>query len=338
MGLLMSLALVAGAHSGPVPHEDFLQAADRIIWQAGGLYDGRFEDGTHFQIQLAYARPASVDEQAPPLAESYWYPKHIAGAAFPLRDTAGPADTHHLALQPDLDRTPEETFAITLGPDKRTGHGNWTSARLHKQLAFTLQRAFAYDYVVIKRPAPPEASQDNPGRNFVFAAYFPVLHDADADAWIRNQAGSCDGDLECINNVQVRWKSHALVSLEAEAWHYDYMAPHGNLSSTTRQYRSSGGRLTPVGLDAFVGSGAACGAALKTAIVGQLHAQQLEWADEWARNANMGDKHLKFTPTASGIAFHFDPYEVGPYIRGAPSVFVTRAQMGACARELPTDD
>jgi hypothetical protein len=41
---------------------------------------------------------------------------------------------------------------------------------------------------------------------------------------------------------------------------------------------------------------------------------------------------------ASGIAFSFDPYEVGPYAQGAPSVFLTRAQLGSCLRSLPAAD
>lgn len=319
-------------------HEDFLHAADRVEWQAGGLYDGHFEDGTHFQIQLAYARPASVGDRVLPLPESYWYPMHTTGTAFPLRDIERAAGQLRLALQPNPNLPAGETFTIALSPDKQSGRGSWTSATLHKQMAFTLQRAVVYDYVAVKRPGPPDAIKDEPDRNFLFAAYFPVLGDADADAWIREQASLCDGDLECANGVQVRWQSRGLLSLEASAWNYNYMAPHGNVESATRQYRVDQGRLTPAGFDAFVEPNPACTSRVTAAIVKRLQAQQLAWADQWAEHAPVEKKWLKFTPTASGIAFHFDPYEVGPYMQGAPSVFVTRAQLGSCVRYLPEGD
>jgi hypothetical protein len=333
--LLLALGSALGEH---VAHEDFLNAPDRIEWPAGGLYDGRFEDGTRFQIQLAYARPAALGDEVPLVAESYWYPKHVSGYAYQLRDVERSAGTLRLALQPNLNLPAEESFTVVLAPDKLSGRGTWTSATPHKQMAFTLQRAIVYDYVVVKRPAPPEASKDDPGRGFVFAAYFPLLGDADADAWVREQAGNCDGDLECLNDVQVRWKSRSLVSLDASSWNYNYMAPHGNGDSTTRQYRLDQGRLAPVGLDAFVDLNPACADRIKSAIVRQLHARQLAWADQWDKNAAMDNKWVKFTPTASGIAFRFDPYEVGPYSQGAPSVFVTRAQIGTCLRYLPQND
>lgn len=34
---------------GQPPPEDIMKVADRIEWAAGGLYDGRFDDGTRFQ-------------------------------------------------------------------------------------------------------------------------------------------------------------------------------------------------------------------------------------------------------------------------------------------------
>jgi hypothetical protein len=336
----LALCLAFGSALGEVtgPSEDFLKAPDRIDWHAGGLYDGRFEDGTRFQIQLAYPRPASVPKEALPFAESYWYPKHYTGPVFTLKDVERTADTLRLALQPDLNAPAEESFTIALAPDRLSGGGTWTSSKHKKQMAFSLQRAVVYDYVVVTRPAPDEARSGDPERSFVFAAWFPVLGDADADAWVHKQAGKCGGDLECLNAVEVRWKSRSLLSLEASAWEYNYMTPHGNVYSTTRQYGVDHGRLVQLGLDAFVDSSAACVSNVTATIVNRLNAQQLPWADEWAKSAPVQNKWLKFTPTASGIAFHFDPYEVGPYAQGAPSAFVTRAQLGNCLRQLPASD
>jgi hypothetical protein len=336
--LLLCLAFGGASADVVAPSEDFLKAPDRIQWQAGALYDGRFEDGTRFQIQLAYPQPASLPKEAPPFAASYWYPKHFTGTVLALRDTGHTPGTLRLSVQPDAGKAATEDFTIVLSPDRQSGRGTWTSSALHKQMAFSLQRSVVYDYVVVKRPAPVEARSGDPERSFVFAAWFPVLGDADADAWVREQAGKCSGDLECMNGVQVRWKSRSLLSLDASVWEYNYMTPHGNGGSTTRQYSLDQGRLRPVGLDAFVDTGSSCVSRVTAGIVAQLRAQQLPWAEEWAKQAPLTKAWLKFMPTASGIVFSFDPYEVGPYSEGAPSVFLTRTQLGSCLRSLPAAD
>jgi hypothetical protein len=335
---LLCLAFGTALADVVAPSEDFLKAPDRIEWQAGGLYDGRFEDGTRFQIQLAYPRPATVPNSVLPFAESYWYPKHFTGTVLTLRDIGHAAETLRLAVQPDLNVPAEESFTITLAPDKLSGQGSWTSTSLHKQMRFSLQRAVAYDYVVVKRPAPIEVRGSEPERSFVFAAWFPVLGNADADAWVREQAGKCGGDLECMNQVQVRWKSSSLLSLNAMAWEYNYTAAHGNFGSTTRQYSVDREQFAPACLDAFVDMSAACVSRITSSIVAQLEAAELSWPRQWAEHAPVQNKWLKFTPTASGIAFSFDPYEVGSYAQGAPSVFLTRAQLGPCVKNLPASD
>lgn len=337
-GLLFCLAL-GNAHGDVVaPSEDFLKAPDRIQWHAGGLYDGIFQDGTRFQIQLAYPRPSALSGQDAPFTQSYWYPKHLKDTVFNLQPATEAGREMRLVLRAASNAPVEESFDIALGPDLQSGSGTWTSARLKKQMTFSLQRAVAYDYVVVQRPAPLEAVQDDANRRFKFASWFPLLDDVQADAWVREQAGQCAGDLDCYNGVQVRWKSPSLMSLEATAWEYNYRAAHGNGGSTTRQYGVEGGRLSPLGLDAFVDMSATCVAGITAGIVGELHAKQLPWADEWAKDAPLTKAWLKFTPTASGIAFHFDPYEVGPYSEGAPSVFLTRAQLGQCLRSLPVTE
>jgi len=337
-GLFLSLAFGSACAEVVAPSEDFLKAPDRIEWHAGGLYDGRFEDGTRFQIQLAYPRPAAAPKDALPFAEYYWYPKRFTGRLLVLNRAEGGGNQVRLAVQPDPRVPADESFTITLAPDMLSGSGTWSAPKLKKQMAFTLQRAVAYDYVVVQRPAPAEALEGDPERKFTFAAWFPVLGERDADAWVREQAGRCSGDLECMNQIRVRWKSPSLLSLDASVWEYNYMSPHGNVASTTRQYSVDKGRLMPAGLDAFVDTGPACVSKVTAAIVAQLHAQQLPWADKWAEHAPITQKWLKFMPTASGIEFSFDPYEVGPYAQGSPSVFVTRAQLGSCLRSLPAAD
>jgi hypothetical protein len=336
-GLLMALAL-ASAQGDRIQTEDFLHARDRITWPAGGLYDGHFDDGTHFQIELAYARPAGLPERVPPFNESYWYPRHMTGSALRLRDAGSSGATLRLALESDTGAPSDESFALTLAGDKLSARGTWSSVKLHKQMTFTLQRAIAYQAVFVTRPAPLEARAQDPDRPFLFTAYFPVLGDAAADAWIGQHAAACYNDLECVNDVRVRWKSASLLSLDASEWGYSYSTAHGNGSSTTRQYRIDGKGMAPLGLDAFVSIDAACDVRLRTAIVAQLRTRGFEMPSGIDYVKLAGNGQVKFTPTASGIAFHFDPYEVGSYMQGAPSVFLTRAQLGSCMRNLPAAD
>ena len=328
----------AVAQSGPKA-EDFLTAADRVEWPAGGLYDGLFDDGTRFQIQLAYPRPAGLPENVMPFAQSYWYPKHFTGMPIELKTISVSGNELHLVQQPYPSAPALENFTVMLTPDKQSAHGAWNSVTLHKQMGFTLQRAVGYEFVAVSRPAPPEARQNDPARHFLFAAYFPLLGDAAASAWIREQAGACDDTVECTNTVTVAWKSHQLLSLSATKWGYSFGAAHGNGGSVTRHYRVDNGRLQPVEFDAFVDQGPACIASVTTAIVGRLHAKDMAWADDWAKLTPVAPgKGLKFIPTASGIIFPFDPYEVGPYAQGAPAVFLTRAQLGNCLKNLPNAD
>jgi hypothetical protein len=318
------------------PGEDFLKAQDRIEWQAGGLYDGRFEDGTRFQIQLAYPRPAGVPAEVAPFAESYWYPQYLTGRTFMLKSAEGTGNAVRLVMPPDRRKQVEESFSIALAPDLLSGSGTWSSLRLRKQMRFSLQRAVVYDAVVVQRPAPTTARASGPERRFVFSAWFPVVGAPNADAWIREQAGRCEGDLECANRVNVAWKSRSLLSLTAEVWSYDDMAAHGYGYSTTRQYRIDSAGLTPLGLDAFVDTGARCATRIVAAIATDLRARNVSKVDAWVNSAPLGPgKSPKFTPTPNGIVFLVDMIDVGSTMQGSPSVFLTYAQLGKCLRSLP---
>jgi hypothetical protein len=335
-GALLCLAFGSALGEVLAPGEDFLKAPDRIEWQAGGLYDGRFEDGTRFQMQLAYPRPGIVPARVTPFAESYWYPQYLTGRIFMLKSAEGTGNAVRLVMPRDGRKQAEESFSIALAPDLLSGSGTWTNSRLRKQMQFSLQRAVVYDAVVVQRPAPPEAQERDPARPFIFAAWFPVLGDANADAWIRAQAGQCEADLECANRVDVSWKSRSLLSLTAGVWGYNYMAAHGYGYSSTRQYRIDSAGLTPLGLDAFVDTGAACTTKLVAAIATELRARKFSEVDAWVKSAPLGPgKSPKFTPTPNGIVFQFDMVEVGSYMQGSPSVFLTYAQLGKCLRSLP---
>lgn len=332
LGLGMLLGACVASAQDLVPQEDFLAAPDRIEWQAGALYDGRFDDGAAFQIELAYPLPAGVTQRDGGFFQLVWDSLLYQGQPSSLYAAEGARAGAPMRLKVLGEEDPARgvVYTVMLAADRASGRGTLTTPD-GRQRAFTVRRSVPYTGVVVKRPVAPGMA-DHPyyrEHGFVFSTFFPVLGDADADAWIRERAGVCRDTGECDDQVHIMWRSPALVSLKALAWG-DSGGAHGVGYSVTRQYRVQNGTLTPLELDAFVDPSPACRDALAAAIVDKLKAKGMSAADQVdARNPG------KFTPTPDGIAFHFDSYEAGSYAQGAPTVFVPKAQMNGCARALP---
>ena len=122
-GVLLSVA--AHAAYADVPwQEDFMSAHDRIEWNAGALYEGRFEDGSAFEIELAYPAPAGVSKRdADSFVQMVWEPHHYEGEPSGLFavDAGGAA----MRLKVLDEHSPEygSIYAITLAPDRASGRG-----------------------------------------------------------------------------------------------------------------------------------------------------------------------------------------------------------------------
>jgi len=332
--LSIPLCLFHFAFAEPI-HGDLLNARDRVEREAGGLYDGRFEDGTSFQMELGYPRPASpADGSAPELGNAYWYPAHFTGQVISLAAEHRADDRIALSWKGDLGKEEQEKFLIALAPDRLSGVGTWTSAKLGKTMSLKIQRTVLYHSVIVTRPSQ-EAQANGDKRQFVFSAIFPLLNDPQANDWVRQQAGTCEGDIECANSVKVTWNSGALKSLSAGIWNYNLGTPHGNYYSLIRHYRPEDRNWKELKLSSFIVPSQACQAKVSALIVAKLRAQNLSSAENGALSMR---NEPKFKPTPVGISFEFDPYEVGSYAEGAPSVFLTRAQLGGCTKELPTSN
>lgn len=315
--------------------EDFLNAPGRVEWDAGGLYDGRFDDGTPFQLQLAYPRPATVPDRAAAVWNAYWYPRHFTGERIVLSAQEAKGGTIELQQwKPVGIRV--ETVSVKLSPDRLGGSGSSTLAQSGKERKFVLHRVLLYREVAVVRPAPP-APPGVPGNPapFVFSALFPVLADPGANAWMRKTLATCTDETECSNSVIVDWASPSLVSLDATTYGYTYPAAHGNGVSSMRHYRLQDGKMIPVGLDAFLDPGPACRKKASDAIVARLRAQNMDDAKYGALSERYDPKFLALP---DGLEVHFDPYEVGNYAQGSPSVFLPRAELGQCLGNLPAVD
>ncbi|MDQ2822367.1 MAG: RsiV family protein [Pseudomonadota bacterium] len=336
---------VALAYNG----EDFLQAPDRSEWEAGGLYEGRFDDGTTFQIALAYPEPRTIPPTAAHLfSQAVWTPRHYAGTPSTLLAVSASASAEvseitRLAVATAKGIASDETCAVTLSPDRTSGHGIWSGPGTAAPRSFTLRRSVRYVGIVVTRPASADLAAFSDyyrEHGFTFSSVFPVLGDHDADAWIRDKAGECRDTGDCANAVRIVWRSSSLVSLDAMVWGSSGGA-HGVGYTETRQYGIRDGVMTPRELADFIDPGADCRHQVAAAIDARLEQRgmhlYLPGDGDAAADVNLL-RGRKFTPTPDGIAFHFDSYEAGSYAQGAPNVFVPRGEMTACVQHLPGAD
>ena len=324
------LLALAAASIAAQEHGDLLQAAGRVEWDAGGLYEGRLPDGTPFQLALAYPAPGGLPGEAGKImANSYWFLRDYSGKPRSLAVLDAAPGALHLALLLDSGAQGPERFSIVLDADGRGGKGSWTQG--DTSLPFALERLVRYRGVALTRPSP-EAQAEGSNQPFVFAALFPVFKDSALDEWVRAMAGRCDADLECTNRVSVRWYSKEQLSLDASAWTYGYGAAHHQYRSEMRHYALKDGAAIHSRFTAFVAPSTGCRQHVSAALVAKLGAQGLSWAEQGALDVF---KEPKFIPTPAGIEFHWDPYEVGSFGQGIPSVFLTRGELGSCASNLP---
>lgn len=331
----LALALATPALAQQAPHANLLQASDRVEWEAGGLYQGKLSDGTAFQIEVAYPEPAKLHEDARNIMDNgVWYPRHFKGEVMTLHRAKAAPGTLVLERLPDEAnaKRPLERFTLRLSPDRSSAQGEWLWLEKNKRLTLTLQRIVRYQAVAVARPV---AYEDGEKDTFVFSSVFPQLGQANANRWVREQAQLCDSDKTCRNSVKVRWHSRGQLSLKAEFWGYNWHAAHGSFASTMQHYVPQGAALAPATLNHFVVLDASCRKRISQQLINRLKQQGLGWPEEAGLD---GESPPSFLPLASGIAFSWDPYQVGPWAAGSPSVMLSRAQLGNCTRNLPVPD
>jgi hypothetical protein len=301
--LALGVLLVVAAHATHAEvsrQEDFMAARDRMEWNAGALYDGRFEDGVAFEIELAYPAPAGVPKDAAGrFVQTVWTPRAYQGEPSGLFAVDAGDGAMRLKVLDEHSADYGTMYTITLATDRASGRGTMTAPGGSPR-SFTLRRSVPYTGVVVTRPAPPDLAANSYYRQkgFVFSAFFPTLGDPDADAWIRRRVGVCRDEGECSNAVRIQWRSPSLVSLRSTVWG-DSGGAHGDGQFETRQYRRDGRTMTPLGLGAFIDLGADCRARISAYVVARLRAQGMPRAD---RGALDGRAEVPVTPTSNCIA------------------------------------
>lgn len=299
---------VASAAESP----SLLDTHGRIEWEAGGLYAATLPDGTQVRLALPYPEPAGLPEGGEKVMESgYWMPARYTGQVQPF--------------------TPEQQLALSFDADRRSGKAEWTPPQ-GKRVTLSLTRLLPYRAVAFTRPSS-EAKAAGSDQQFVFSALYPVIGAPAVDEWVRTMAGRCSADLSCTNRVTVRWHSPGQLSLDAGSWSYNAGAAHENYGSEMRHYVLGEGAPVHTRFTAYVAPSAACRDKVSGLLIVKLEDQGLAWARDGALDEL---QEPKFIPVASGIEFHWDPYQVGSFAQGTPSVFLTRAELGECATHLPS--
>jgi hypothetical protein len=339
--LLLSIALLFGLHSPFVFAEEinYLKHPNRIEWQSGGFYEGMFEDGTPFQMNLPYPSLISIRVHWVPasVTASYWYPRRFKGDTISFKIKWISDNSFSITVQNLVKKgntVTEETFDGVTSPDKTDVHGHWKLVKKQKNMSFSMKRLFVYKGIDVSLPCD-EGIDVEPPCTFVFSASFPVIDNPKVDKWITDLVSECGQDVECRNSLEVAWFSKDLLSFRGWNWGFSHQMAHGYGYSTYRHYDTAGTAPRPVKFDNFIKTSDSCLKKISNSIISTLKKQKYSGAED----GEISDAdNVKFLPTPSGIQFNFDPYDVGTYLEGAPNVFIERRKLGNCIKYLPRFD
>ncbi|WP_162818194.1 hypothetical protein [Aquirhabdus parva] len=323
------------------PDVNYLKDKSRIESIVGGFYEGRFSDGTPFQMTLYYSKE---DEKY----SSYQYPRQLKGEAIGIRQSSFQGDSFTLSVIADDPNTEgkvlyKEEFVGTLSNDKKNASGIWTHTANQKKktLNFSMQQISVYKEISVthksiyaSRPLESyEVGFIDPTRPFKFSAVFPVFNDEKIDKRNLEDAAICDHDQECSNGIYILGYYNNLLSLSSEFWWYDAGSAHGHYSSLTRHYIWASGISQEVFLDHFLKFSPTCLAMLSNLVrkgLGEISGAK------YFKITQQSYKQVKFLPSPLGLQFMFDVEEFGAYGEGTPpSVFLPKESIKQCLTYLP---
>ena len=336
--LPLSIAFLFALHSqfAFAEEENYLKHPNSIEWKAGGFYEGIFEDGTPFQMNLPYPPPISIRVHWVPASvnATYWYPRRFTGAPISFEIKWISDNSFSITVQ-NHDKKGEtvtdETFEGVASPDKTGVHGRWKSIKHKKNMSFSMKRAFVYKGIDVSLPCE-EGIEVEPPCTFVFSASFPVIDNPKVDKWITDLVSECGQDMECRNSLEVAWFSKDLLSLRGWNWGFSHQMAHGYGYSTYQHYDTTGSAPRPVKFDNFIKTSDTCLKKISNSIISTLKKQKYSGAED----GEISDvDNVKFLPTPSGIQFNFDAYDIDTYLEEPPTVFIERRKLGNCIKYLP---
>jgi hypothetical protein len=341
-------------------------------WMSGGFYEGSFEDGTPFQMNLAFPMPASVVQDQmdvqdfldpiDELQNQYWYPRHRGNDKLDLEIKA--LDESGIVLRTvsrgkDQTLSDSETFTGKRSKDWTEIEGKWTSDRSHKTMRFRMKMVFPYtsrlDIFMTQTSIDDFESErsmdiitypaiENLGPEHLIPEWNPSPGDANANG----HASYCDEQNHEI--VTAEWASAHFLFFSNKIYEYRFGAAHGTRDRSFSHFSLSYGRYEQIALDTFYKTSLACENQLFDRVVAALvadHAAQLEnvaqvFPDrhllsdaDIARGALTFD-HISpdYLVLPEGIEFYVGPYVLGSYM-DVHDIFIWKAQIENCIKTLP---
>ncbi|WP_410209566.1 hypothetical protein [Aquirhabdus sp.] len=322
---------------------NYLKDKSRIESIVGGFYEGRFSDGTPFQMTLFYSKDNP---------STYQYPRQFKGEVINLEQTTFHGNSFKLSMKyiiadnayPKGKVLYKEQFTGKLSKDKKTASGIWTHSanKKERKLRFSMRKLITYKEISVTHKSifasqtltPEEAEWIDPTRPFTFNAIVPILKDEKINEAGLENASLCEFDQECSNSILVVGHYNNLMSLSSGNSGYDAGNAHGHYGSILRHYVSTHDVSNEVFLDYFFKTSSSCLTTLSNLIRSDLEKEQVSSAEGF-RMTETDYKDIKFIPTPLGLAFVFDPEELGGYGEGSPSVFIAKESIKQCLIYLP---
>lgn len=315
---------------------NYLKDPSRKESIAGGFYEGRFSDGTPFQMTLPYSTSD--------LRASYQYPKKFTGETIGFENVFFKGDSFKLSKSYTSSRSNNginEEFVGKLSKDKKSASGIWTQiiGNKKKNLNFSIERLIPYKHISVTQKSV-DTSKHNPDNfedsdqnlSFTFDAIFPILQNSKIQETVLKDASICSYDQECSNNITIEEDYNNLLTLRSESWGQAMGAPHGYDSFRIYHYLTNSGTSREIFLNYFFKNSPTCLAKLSQLITSELTEQEISGAKDFKLDDY---KTMDFLASPLGLEFDFNPYEVGSYVEGEPSVFISKKQLGDCLIYLP---
>ncbi|WP_233836607.1 hypothetical protein [Paraburkholderia sp. ZP32-5] len=252
-------------------------------WISGGFYEGSFEDGTPFQMNLFQPPPAAVENEMPAegLQSEYWYPRHrrraklhlevsVSGEAGLLIRTMGIVQWPHITddKESDSGKSTSETFTATHSKDWAEIEGVWSSDTLHKEMHFHMTRAFSYRTSVYSF-LTDDSIQLWDSRRSINVRTYPIMDDSMHGPKraalhtlldkLNDSAAESYCDVQDSSTLAAEWASADFLFLTKLSNEYRLGAAHGigDLYSISH-YELRDGQYEQVYLDSFYEPSLAC--------------------------------------------------------------------------------
>lgn len=307
----------------------FLNHPQRIEWEYGGFYEGIFDDGTPFQMDLPYPTPDSIkaklkDDPYSPSA-GYWNPRLVTSQDLKALKMTLNGDKFTLSEERG------ETFSGNFSNGKADASGQWVSLDKKESRQFSMKRIYSQKSVTVYVYM---TCKEHKRGWYTYRTSFPVLADSKLDNWIKKML--VDHGKEELR-VRLVWASKNKSQIALYGYNYNYDGPpYGATSAFYKFFIKKAGSYTAVEPKEFLNLSKPCSAKLKKKLVSGLKAQNMNGPEGDALNASL----LSPWVSPSGVYFFYTLRIAGAgHIADEFAyydVFIGKDQLGDCVNKLPS--